>query len=201
MKHLIRIALIFLLLCVLSVAGTIVSVRVIFPPAKVIRYIQDGSLGFIGRAVKIGSLSYGLKGMDIRGFSLSNPPDFSAGTFLSLDNVHIGYARHPWRPRVTGSIGALSFEGTVRRASEEHAIVFDDLRIRTGNSLLLSSGTVSGLRDTNTMRYTFQVSGDRVVLDRVLELFPALAAFQYGDTPKVRFVIEGSPEGIRISRK
>jgi hypothetical protein len=201
MKHLLRIILIFVLLAVVSLSGVIIAARLYFPPAKVVRYIQDGSLGFIGRAVKIGTLSYGLKGLDIQRFSVSNPPDFSAGTFLSLDAVHIGYVWHPLRLLITGQIGGLSCEGTIRYSPGGQSLVFDGLRLCAGDKLLVSSGTINNIRDTNNLQYTFSITGDRVVLDKVLELFPALAAFQYGDTATVRFIIEGSPQGVRITRK
>ncbi|MCX5778724.1 MAG: hypothetical protein NTU66_05870 [Elusimicrobia bacterium] len=201
MKHIVRIILIFFLLVAASLAVVVVAVKLYFPPAKIVHYIQTGSLGFIGRTVKIGRLSYGFKGVAIRDFSISNPLNFSSGTFLSLDSLFIGYAWHPLRPLISGRAGGVSFETAITWDSGEQALQFQSMRIFTGDKLLISSGTISNMSDFNHLRYRFSIAGDRQVLDRMLELFPALSSFQYGDTATVSFAIEGSPEGIKLTRK
>ena len=200
MKHLFRIVLIFVLLIIMSLAGVVLAVRLYLPPAKIIQYIQDTSLGFIGRSIKIDTLSYGIHGIDIHGFSLSNPLNFSAGTLISLDLLHIGYVWHPLRPVVSGRAGSLTFEGIIHHTTGYESIILEDLQIRADDKLLVSSGTINNIHEMAKLSYSFSVHGDRTVLDRVFELFPALSAFQYGDSPTVHFVIEGSPQGVRLTR-
>ncbi|HVA66224.1 MAG TPA: AsmA-like C-terminal region-containing protein [Elusimicrobiota bacterium] len=62
----------------------------LFPPARIRALIASEAKQKINRDVKIGSVGWSLiHGVTIKDFAVSERPDFSAGTFLSLDSLSV----------------------------------------------------------------------------------------------------------------
>lgn len=201
MKKLFRTLLILAALWLVAGIAALIAIRLFLSPEKVARGIEALSAAYAGRAVSVGQLSYGWRGLRMQDVAISHAPNFDAGILIACNELAFGWTTRPLRPVISGRAGAVSFEAAVRPLPAVTGAAFENIRVSAGEGVLTATGTVRSVTDPSALRYTFSVSGDRPVLDRVLKLFPALASFQYGDIPTVSFDVEGSPDGLRVRRR
>ena len=86
-KKIARIFIIFLGFIFLVIFAAAVSLRLAFPDAKLKTLAQDGIRGFISRESTFGKVHLGVTGIEIEDFTLSELPNFKAGTFLSVKRI------------------------------------------------------------------------------------------------------------------
>jgi hypothetical protein len=78
----------------LGVFGATALLRRYYPEPKLRRMIVDAARRQLGRDVRLEKIGVGLRGLTLRGLSVSESPDFAAGTFLSADVLRV---RPSWR--------------------------------------------------------------------------------------------------------
>jgi uncharacterized protein involved in outer membrane biogenesis len=90
-KFIVILAAVFIAL--LAIAA--LCIRLFFPPAKVKKLIDAQIRAQLHREAKLQDVRLGLGGLRLIGFQLSEVPSFSAGTFLSVDRMDIGWSLAP----------------------------------------------------------------------------------------------------------
>jgi hypothetical protein len=101
-----------------ALAATAV-LKVYFPEPKVRALVVDAARRQLGREVRLERIGVGLRGLTLRGLSISESPDFSAGTFVSADLLRV---RPGWRALLRRKlvVASVAAEGlsvrVVRRA-------------------------------------------------------------------------------------
>ncbi len=83
-----------LILAALGALAATAVLKVYFPEPKVRAMVIDAARRQLGRDVRLERIDVGLRGLTLRGLSVSESPDFAAGTFLSAGLVRV---RPSWR--------------------------------------------------------------------------------------------------------
>ena len=78
----------------LGAGAALVAVKVFFPEPRARAWIVDAARRQFGRDVRLGRIDIGLRGLSLQGLEVSERPDFSAGTFLRVENFRL---RPSWR--------------------------------------------------------------------------------------------------------
>lgn len=73
------------LLAVLGAAAAAVALKTLFPEPKLRAMLVDGARRQLGREIRLERVVVGLRGLYLDGLSVSESPDFEAGTFLSVE--------------------------------------------------------------------------------------------------------------------
>ncbi|MDE2510615.1 MAG: hypothetical protein KGL74_05790, partial [Elusimicrobia bacterium] len=102
------------LMAVLGLGAALVALKTAFPEPKLRAWAVDAARRQLGREVKLDHISAGLGGLSLEGLKISESPDFSAGTFLSVDTFRL-------RP---------SWKAALRRKLVIAAVSADGLRVR-----------------------------------------------------------------------
>jgi|CXWL01.1.fsa_nt_gi AsmA protein len=82
------------LVAILGVGAATVALKAFFPEPKIRAMIVDAARKQLGREVKLTGIGVGVTGLSLKGLEISERPDFSAGTFLSVDSFSL---RPSWR--------------------------------------------------------------------------------------------------------
>jgi len=96
---------------VFLIAGTLIALKVLFPPEKVQQIALENLESALGRKVRIASASIGLGGAGIRGLEVSDVPDFDTGTFLKAEELGVRVRLLPLLLRREIQIVSLKLEG------------------------------------------------------------------------------------------
>lgn len=86
-KSIARILLILAGIIIAVILAVYLSLKLAFPEPKLKKLAADGIRGYSMRETRIGSLSWGLGGVEIRDFALSRKPSFSMGKFLTVEKI------------------------------------------------------------------------------------------------------------------
>src|SRR5579864_338892 len=78
-------------LCALLVLAG-VALKVLFPPAKIKRLVENVIREKLHREATLGSVDLGLSGIGIDPLTLSEIPNFKAGTFLTAEGVRLRWS-------------------------------------------------------------------------------------------------------------
>ena len=89
MKKIMRILLILAALLVLAAAGTIVTLKLKFPEARLKRMMADGIRNSLMRESSVQRIIVGPGSLRLYGFMLSELPDFSAGSLFSAGEITV----------------------------------------------------------------------------------------------------------------
>jgi hypothetical protein len=85
-----------LLLAILALlAAATLLLKVVYPPAKLRRLVEEQIRERLHRQAQIGPVELSLSGISAERLRLSNVPDFSAGTFLYVEKAKIRWALAP----------------------------------------------------------------------------------------------------------
>lgn len=105
------------LIALLGAAAALVALRVLFPEPKLRAMVVDGARKQLGREVRLEGIGLGLRGLSLTGLEVSESPDFSAGTFVSVARFR---ARPSWRAllRKRLVVASVSAEGLKLRVLE-----------------------------------------------------------------------------------
>ena len=82
------------LIAVLGAGAALVAIKAFFPEPKVRAYVVDAARKQLGREVRLTRIAAGLTGLHLQGLSISERPNFAAGTFLSIETFSL---RPSWR--------------------------------------------------------------------------------------------------------
>lgn len=82
------------LLLVLGAGAALVAVKAFLPEDKLKTMAVDAARKQLGREIRLAGVSVGLTGVHLSGLEISERPDFSAGTFLSVETFSL---RPSWR--------------------------------------------------------------------------------------------------------
>lgn len=69
--------------------GAVIALKVLFPPEKVQAMALEKLEASLGREVRLGSASVGLRGVSLSGLEISQEPDFKAGTLLKAEDLQL----------------------------------------------------------------------------------------------------------------
>lgn len=120
------------LAALLVIAGIILKIK--YPPEKIKGMILDFAKTKIHREVELEKISVGIiGGVKIKGFKISESPDFKAGTFAELGNAEL---RVSYLPLLAGKIviskvALNSAKATVIRLADGKTFNFSDLMATT----------------------------------------------------------------------
>ena len=87
LKSLFNILLIFTGIVFLVVFALILSLKIAFPEQKLKKLSADGIRGFVSREAHFGSIHWGLGGIEIKEFALSQTPNFDHGPLLTIKKI------------------------------------------------------------------------------------------------------------------
>jgi hypothetical protein len=82
------------LLLVLGAGAALVALKAFFPEPKARAYAVDAARRQLGREVRLKRIDAGLTGLHLQGLEISERPDFSAGTFVSVETFSL---RPSWK--------------------------------------------------------------------------------------------------------
>ena len=77
------------------------SIRVLYPPAKLRRLVEEQIRRDLHREAQLGGVQVGIGGLTLSRFKLSEVPSFSAGTFLAVDEMDVRWA---WLPLLSKQV-------------------------------------------------------------------------------------------------
>ncbi|MCM2305130.1 MAG: hypothetical protein NDJ72_10535, partial [Elusimicrobia bacterium] len=156
------------LLAVLGAGAGLVALKTMFPEPKARAYAVAAARKQLGRDVRLTRIDAGLTGLHLQGLEVSERPDFSAGTFLSVETFSL---RPSWRALlrrklvvasasadglkvsvVRGADGSFNYEtlassapagAAAAKAPEDAPAEFNvrRLRVSRGEALYLDKGT------------------------------------------------------------
>ncbi len=120
-------------LAVLGAVAAVLALKAFFPEPKLRAMTVDAARRQLGRDVRLESVGVGLRGLSLRGLEISEKPDFSAGTFVRVEDFLL-------RP---------SWKALLRRRLVVATVVADGLTVRVVKGAdghlnyesLMSSGT------------------------------------------------------------
>lgn len=78
----------------LGAGAVLVALKTFFPEPKLRAMVVDNARKQLGRELKLEHISLGLRGLTLGGLSVSEAPDFAAGTFVSVETFRL---RPSWR--------------------------------------------------------------------------------------------------------
>ncbi len=84
----------FVLLAVLGAGAVLVALKALFPEPKARAYVVEAARKQLGREVRLDHIDIGLTGLHLKGLQVSERPDFTAGTFVSVETFSV---RPSWR--------------------------------------------------------------------------------------------------------
>ena len=97
-KKLLNILLIFFAFIILTFVVVIAGLKVVFTETRLKQLSKDAIRGFISRDASFGRFRWGVNGIEIDNFALSEPSDFKAGTSVTARKITIRPAFLPWEP-------------------------------------------------------------------------------------------------------
>lgn len=142
MRTVAKVAGVLLVLGLLAAAAAPFVLKALLPPERVRSLVVAQAQKQLGREVKLAAVSYSLiKGLSLEDLSVSEKPDFAAGTFLAVRKFHVRAALLPLLKRtlVIDSVGADGLRlNVVKRA--DGTFNFSDLaRVSTAPAAAASS--------------------------------------------------------------
>ena len=87
-----------ILVAALGAGAALVALKAFFPEPRARAWAVDAARRQLGRDVRLEGIDVGLRGLSLRGLEISERPDFTAGTFLRVENFRL---RPSWRAQVT----------------------------------------------------------------------------------------------------
>ena len=85
---------VFILICALGAGAALVALKAFFPEPKARALVIEKARKQLGREVKLARIDVGLTGLHLQGLEISERPDFTAGTFLSVETFSL---RPSWK--------------------------------------------------------------------------------------------------------
>lgn len=90
-KNIVRIIGILAAIVLLIAGALVLAFHILFPESRLKKITVDGVRGFTMRDASVGRVSVGFTGLEVTDFSLSDFPDFAAGTFISAPRFSITF--------------------------------------------------------------------------------------------------------------
>ena len=89
------------LIAALGAAAALVALKAFFPEPRARAWFVNTARRQLGRDVRLERIDVGLRGLNLRGFEVSESPDFAAGTFLRVEDFRL---RPSWRALLNGRL-------------------------------------------------------------------------------------------------
>ncbi len=124
MKKLLKILAILAVLAVILLIAAFIALRIMFPPEKIKAMAQSYAKQTLNREVTFNDVSFNLVGITLHDFAVSEPADFTNGTFVKADKAVAKIALKPlFKKRI--EISTVGLEGLEINVSKNEEGVFN----------------------------------------------------------------------------